>query len=154
MLWDGMTERMARGAYMADLLDKTAQPTLEEIGQVIQNPIFAQFCSEIKGTYKCKEKIEFSSCSWEMGWNIKFKKAGKTLCTIYPRKLFFAVLVVVGEREKELVESILPGCTVALQRIYRQTKVGNGQRWLMIEVEKQGDLYDDVLRLICIRSQC
>ena len=37
---------------MADLLDQTAQPTLEEIGQVIQNPIFAQFCSEIKGTYK------------------------------------------------------------------------------------------------------
>ncbi|NBI85814.1 hypothetical protein D3Z47_06165 [Lachnospiraceae bacterium] len=29
-----------------------------------------QFCSEIKETYKCSEKLEYSSCSWEKGWNI------------------------------------------------------------------------------------
>ena len=40
-----------------------------------------------------------SACSWEQGWNVKFKKAGKTLCTLYPRELFFTVMVVVGKRE-------------------------------------------------------
>ena len=58
---------------MIDLNDTTKRPTLEEIGQYINNPVFIQFCSEIKNTYACKETIEFSSCSWEKGWNVKFK---------------------------------------------------------------------------------
>lgn len=136
---------------MIDLHDKTYCPSLDEIGKCIQNPVFEQFCSEIMEKYKCNEKIEFSSCTWEMGWNIKFKKAGKTLCTIYPRETYFTVMVVVGKNEKETVESILSELTTGLQDIYNQTKEGNGQRWLMIDLEDKDDLYDDIMRLIEIR---
>ncbi|ENY8421311.1 DUF3788 family protein [Clostridioides difficile] len=31
----------------------------------------------------------FSSCSWEFGWNIKFKKPRKNLCTVYPKENYF-----------------------------------------------------------------
>ena len=41
--------------------------------------------------------------------------------------------------------------TAELREIYQQTREGNGQRWLMIDLEEQGELYDDVLRLIQIR---
>ncbi len=136
---------------MIDLQDKNNCPTLEEIGQYVGNPIFMQFCLEIKKTYQCSEKIEFSSCSWETGWNIKFKKAGKTLCTIYPREHYLTVMTVVGKKEKELVEAILPECTVELRELYRQTKEGNGQKWLMIDIEDQEGMYPDLLRLIQIR---
>ena len=85
---------------MIDLQDKGVCPALEEISEYVRNPVFMEFCSEIKDTYKCKEKIEYSSCSLERGWNIKFKKAGKTLCTVYPREGYFTVLVVVGAKEK------------------------------------------------------
>ena len=107
---------------MIDLLDKHNCPTLEEIAQYIQNPVFMQLCSEIQNTYQCSEQIEFSSCSLEKGWNIKFKKAGKTLCTIYPRELYFTVMIVIGKKEKEPVEAILPECTPALQELYTQTR--------------------------------
>lgn len=73
---------------MISLEEKTYCPTLEEIEEYVRNPVFGEFCEEIKRKYGCREKIEFSSCSWEKGWNIKFKKAGKTLCTIYPRMVF------------------------------------------------------------------
>lgn len=112
---------------MLDLQDKNYCPTLEEIGQYVRNPVFSQFCSEVKNIYQCREKIEFSSCSWEKGWNIKFKKAGKTLCTVYPRELYFTVLFVVGGKEKESVEAILPECAKELQDLYCQTQEGNGQ---------------------------
>nr|WP_303790008.1 DUF3788 family protein [Anaerotruncus colihominis] len=85
---------------MLNLQDKEHRPALEEIGQYVRTPVFMQFCSELKNRYKCIEKIEFSSCSWEAGWNVKFKKAGKTLCTLYPRELYFTVMIVVGEKEK------------------------------------------------------
>ena len=139
---------------MIDLQDKSTCPALEELGDYIKNPVFAEFCAEIRNTYKCNEKIEFSSCSWERGWNVKFKKAGKTLCTIYPREFYFTVMVVVGRKEKEYAEAILPECSLELQEIYHRTKEGNGQKWLMIDIEDQGSLYSDLLRFIQIRRNC
>lgn len=137
---------------MIDLQDKNNQPTIEAISEYIRNPVFMQFCLEIKNTYKCNERIEYSSCSWEKGWNIKFKKAGKNLCTIYPRECDFTVMVVIGAKEKASVEAILPECTAELSDIFNQTKEGNGQRWLMIDLEDKENLYNDVLCLIQIRS--
>ena len=136
---------------MIDLKDRNYCPTLEEIGAYIQNSVFQDFCSEIKETYKCSEKIEYS-CSMEPGWNVKFKKSGKSLCTIYPRESFFTAMVVIGRKEKESVEELLPACTSRLQEIYKETKEGNGQRWLMIDLEDKDSMYHDVLRLIKIRS--
>lgn len=136
---------------MVNLQSKEFCPTLNEIAEYVRNPFFSQFCTEIKEKYKITEKIEFSSCSWEKGWNIKFKKSGKTLCTVYPRELYFTVLFVVGQKEKEAVEALLPDCCAELQEIYRQTKEGNGQKWLMIDLEEDGDLCRDLLRLIEIR---
>ena len=136
---------------MIDIQDKNSCPTLEEIGDYIRNPLFAQFCSEIKSRYQCNEKIEYSACSMEKGWNVKFKKAGKALCTIYPREGYFTAMVVVAAKQKAAVEAVLPDCTAQLRNIYQQTQEGNGQRWLMIDLEDQAGLYDDVLRLIEIR---
>ena len=136
---------------MVDLMDKKYHPSLEEISEYIGCPMFLRFCSELKETYKCSEQIEFSSCSMERGWNIKFKKSGKSLCTIYPRESYFTVMVVVGRTEKAGVEAMLEECTPQLREIYHQTKEGNGQRWLMLDLEDCEAMYQDILRLIAIR---
>ena len=60
-------------------------------------------------------------------------------------------MIVVGIKEKALVESVLPECTAEISNIYHQTEEGNGQRWLMIDLVDKEDLYSDVLRLIRIR---
>ncbi len=138
---------------MVDIKDKEYCPTLEEIGEFIHNSVFLQFCAELSAEYNCREKIEFSSCSWEYGWNVKYKKAGKSLCTIYPRDSYFTVLVVIGERERAAVEAVLPECTPELRNIYEQTKPGNGQKWLMIDLEDKDKIYTDVFRLIEIRRK-
>ncbi len=137
---------------MIDLQDPTYTPTLDEIGVCIQNPLFGKFCAEIKEKYSCRETIDFSACSLEPGWNVKFRKSGKTLCTIYPRESYFTVMLVVGKKEKEPVEAILPECAARLRDIYARTREGNGQRWLMIDLEDQDELYRDVFRLVQIRD--
>ena len=48
---------------MIDLQDKGVCPAIEEIGEYVGNPVFMDFCTEIKDVYNCKEKIEYSSCS-------------------------------------------------------------------------------------------
>ncbi len=138
---------------MINLQDRSYCPALGEIEEYVGNPIFHQFCSEIKETYHLKEKIEFSSCSWEKGWNIKFKKSGKSLCVVYPREGYFTVLVVVGRKEKDSVDAVITECSAELQQIYGQTKEGNGQKWLMIDLEESGATYRDVMRLVEIRQR-
>ena len=86
---------------MIDLQDKRYCPSMEEIDEYVNNPAFSQFCSYMKEQYVCKEKIEFSSCSWMPGWNIKFKKSGKNLCTLYPNEGYFTALIVVGQKKRD-----------------------------------------------------
>lgn len=136
---------------MIDIQNKGYYPLLKEIEEFVNNPVFNQFCAEVKTKYKCNEKIEFSSCSWEYGWNVKFRKVGKSLCIIYPKEGYFTVLVVIGQKETPAIESILHKCTSELRDIYRQTKPGNGQKWLMIDLEDIGNTYTDVFRLLDIR---
>lgn len=50
---------------MLDRLDKNFCPKLEEIGEYVRNPLFMQFCTQIKELYHCEESIEYSSCSLE-----------------------------------------------------------------------------------------
>ena len=136
---------------MMDRLDQNHCPSLLEIGEYVGGPLFSQFCEEVMGRYQCAERIEFSACSMEKGWNVKFKKSGKALCTVYPREGYFTAMVVVGRKEKAAVEALLPSCAPALRELYRETREGNGQRWLMIDLEDEGPLYRDALRLIQLR---
>lgn len=41
---------------MIDLQDKNYCPTIKEISEYVRNPVFMEFCLEIKDTYKCNEK--------------------------------------------------------------------------------------------------
>ena len=69
-----------------------------------------------------------------------------------PRESYFTAMVVVGQKEKGPAEAALPSCTAALQELYARTREGNGQRWLMVELEDRDDLYRDVFRLMDIRT--
>lgn len=82
---------------------------------------------------------------------MKFRKAGKNLCTIYPKEGYFSVLIVIGQKEKEAVEAILQDCSAELRDIYNQTRTGNGQKWLMIDLEDKEKMYADIFRFIDIR---
>ena len=62
---------------MIDLQDKGVCPAIEEIGEYVGNPVFMDFCTEIKNVYNCKEKIEYSSCSWERAGTSNLKRPGK-----------------------------------------------------------------------------
>lgn len=138
---------------MLDLKDINYVPNIAEISDYIGNSLFDQFYQFMDSEYKSLCKIEYSKDVWARGWNIKFRKAGKGLCVIYPREHYFTVLVVVGNKEKEKVEKILPQLSNQIQKIYRKTKEGNGQRWLMIDLKSNNCIYQDTLKLIRIRRE-
>jgi hypothetical protein len=138
---------------LLDLKDLSYKPNIEEISAYIGIPLFDEFCKYMNNEYKPICKVEYSKDVWFPGWNIKLKKSGKSLCVIYPKEKYFQVLVVVGKKEKKQVEELLPHLSKEIQEIYRNTEEGNGQRWMMIELNSNNNVYKDTLKLIGIRRE-
>lgn len=40
---------------MTNLQDNSIRPTIEELAEYINNPLFLQFCSQIKALYACPD---------------------------------------------------------------------------------------------------
>ncbi|RGC88389.1 DUF3788 family protein [Thomasclavelia ramosa] len=138
---------------MINIKDINYAPNISEISGYIKNPIFDEFYQYMNDKYKAVCKIEYSKDVWARGWNVKLRKAGKSLCVIYPKEQYFTLLIVVGSKEKNKVEELLPQLSKEMQDIYQNTKEGNGQRWLMIDLHKDDCLYQDALNLIHIRRE-
>ncbi len=133
------------------LTDPVHLPQIEEIAQIVSRPLFNALYSQILARYNGKAELSFSKCSMGYGWNIKFKKGSKSLCTIYPHAGSFSLMIVIGRKQKEAAQSLLPSLHPVLGRIYDQTSCSNDQRWLWIDLEDQDELTDDLMKLIDLR---
>jgi hypothetical protein len=130
---------------------KTAQPTLEQFDAYIFSPLWRELCTTLENSYGTQPRIEHSVCSGAPGWNLKYRKGGRALCTLYPHKGFFTALVSIGTAEAAEAEYMLPTCSEAVRTLYgQQTASVSGGRWLMIDVTDAAILAD-VLRLISLR---
>jgi hypothetical protein len=137
-----------------EIYDQGKMPSQNDIREFIgpSKQLWDELIDYIEKTYHTKPLISYSSCSAQPGWNIKYKKAGKSLCTLYPMDGYFIALVVVGNKEEDEVKiGMETGLyTAYLKELYEKTvnmKIG---RWLMIEVKDQRVL-KDIKRLIDIR---
>lgn len=127
-------------------------PTWKQVADYINSSLWTEFNNQIQTAYQIEPNMAYSSCSMQPGWNIKYKKSGKALCTLYPMSGYFIALVVIGEQEMAEVECLMPFCSNYVQDLFQSTKTGNGQKWLMIEVRNQ-EILEDVLKLISLRKR-
>lgn len=133
-----------------DIANRDIQPDKNQLIDLVGSPLFEELLNHIEEEYKVLPEYSYSGCSLQPGWNVKYKKSGKALCTIYPLEGEFIVLIVVGQKEKDEVEFKLGSFSNYTKNLYENTKEGMGQRWLMIEVKDEATL-QDVKELIAIR---
>lgn len=133
-----------------DKTNGTLKPSLATISTYVKSPLFDSLCKHVETEYQSRPVLEYSRCSLQYGWNVKYKKAGRTLCTLYPMEGYYIALIIIGDREQTETESRLPFFTEYLQKLYHETKPGMGQRWLMISVTDEAVL-EDVKKCIAIR---
>jgi AraC family transcriptional regulator len=126
------------------------KPSMAQLCDYVNNPLLEDLCSHMEAEYQSKPMLEYSRCSMQFGWNVKYKKAGRTLCALYPMEGYYIALVVIGDRERFETESMLPFFTTYTQQLWLETKTGMGQKWLMIHVTDHMIL-EDVKQLIAIR---
>ena len=134
---------------MWDKMNAFEQPGRREIDLYVGSPLWNELCDFIEQSYQIKPIFEFSKCC-VTGWNVKYRKAGRALTTLYPMKGYLIALVVIGERERQEIELLLPTMSSYLQTLYRETKTGMGQKWLMVEV-RDWQVLADIKKCLAVR---
>ena len=136
----------------AELYNSDNQPGSEEIAEYIASPLWADLNSFLQENYGVEPVYSYSICSGQPGWNVKYKKAGRALCTLYPMSGFFIALVVIGAKEEMEAELVLPDCDESIRCMYDNAVALMGGRWLMIHVTSE-KILEDVKRLIQLRRK-
>lgn len=134
----------------SELYDQSNQPTMDDINNFINRELWNELCSFLESRYAVAPKLEYSKCSMQKGWNVKYKKSSKSICTLYPMEGYFIVLIVIGQKEQTEAELIIPSCSSYTRQLFSKTPFSLGGKWLMIEVTQRAVL-EDVLKLIQVR---
>ncbi|MCD2493630.1 DUF3788 domain-containing protein [Lacrimispora sp. NSJ-141] len=129
-----------------------SRPDMDQITGYIQTPLWKELCVYLEDVYGVSPRIEYSRCSGKPGWNVKYKKSGKALCTLYPEEGFFTCMISIGRKEAPEAELLLTACTSYVKDLYAAANPFNGSRWLMIEV-KDVQTLSDVQTLIGTRCK-
>jgi len=126
------------------------RPAPEEISAFIGNDLWREMNDFLQRTYGVEPQMAYSGCSAQPGWNVKYKKGGKSLCTLYPMEGGFIALVVIGAREEAEAGLLMPLCSGYTQELFRQTPFSAGGRWLMMNVTGK-EVLEDAKNLIKLR---
>jgi len=128
------------------------QPGADEIAEYIHSPLWDEMNRFLRENYEVRPSYSYSGCSAQPGWNVKYQKGGRSLCTLYPMDGFFIALVVIGAKEQAEAELVMPLCDGYTQKLFSNTAFSAGGRWLMVDVTSEAIL-EDVKRLIRIRRK-
>ncbi|MDU5080466.1 DUF3788 domain-containing protein [uncultured Tissierella sp.] len=126
------------------------QPSLDEINRYVNTQLWQRLNLFLQSIYHINPKLYYSQCSMQPGWNVKYRKYGKSLCTLYPMSGFYIALIVISNKESLETQLMLPSYAKYTQNLYQNTTSSHGSRWLMIKVTEPKVL-DDVISLIQIR---
>lgn len=127
-------------------------PTMEQIAAFAASPLWDELCGHLHTCYDVTPSVAYSVCAGAPGWNVKYRKSGRALCTLYPDDGFFTCLVTIGRREAPEAELLLPFLSEEVSALYQNAKPLNGARWLMIPVTSS-KMLEDAKRLIALRVQ-
>lgn len=135
------------------LYGKDHMPTVDEAGE-FSGPLLGEtFLAFMRQNCPVVPKMEYSACAMQTGWNIKFKKSGKNVCTVYPMDGYFICMILTGGDSMMELEARLEEFTPYMREKFRDTKVFRGSRWLFLEIRDGGTERDlEELVLLKLRS--
>ena len=85
-------------------------------------------------------------------YEYKFRKSGKTLCTLYVREEELVVLIIFGKVERERFEEERMDFSLQMQAIYDEARTYHDGKWMYIKV-KQACMIPDITKMLGIKKR-
>lgn len=76
-------------------------PGRQALDDYVASPYWVQLCDAIETTFGVAPLIEYSLCSMAPGFNLKYRKGSRALCTLYPDKGRFHCMVSIGRKQED-----------------------------------------------------
>ena len=94
---------------------------------------------------------------WDKGFGewaveLKYRRGGKTLCTLYAKQNAANLLIIFGKDERTKFEAIKDSFSQPLQTIYEETTTYHDGKWLWIPLDEQL-VKDDVAAMLKIKRR-
>ena len=120
--------------------DKNHPPTqddvLAELGS--QQPLWERLSQFIAKSYQIPGDFTFGGKNY--GWNIWYRKGGRTLASLYPQHESFVIQIVLGKAEVEKALGLSLGDHVG--KMLRETPQLHDGCWLFIPIQSEKDVED------------
>ncbi len=144
---------MSTGQDFRRMSDKAHEPTEEEILDFIGEPAkeaWVELRRLIEDHYDLISDTVFYGAKY--GWTVRYRKGGKTLCSLFPEKGAFTVLIVLGCKESEIAASLREELGPTVQKLIGDTQQLHDGRWLWIRLLTTSDV-DDVMKLLQVKRK-
>jgi hypothetical protein len=122
------------------LLNKEKRPSKEEILKTIgaKSSLWLEIHKFVENNYDFSPELVYFTKKY--GWTIRYRKSGKTLVYFFPEDNAFSVLLVLGSKESEKVDSIKNRLEARITSVFENTEQLRDGRWLWIRVLTKSDV--------------
>lgn len=134
------------------ILDGTHSPDEREIVDFIGEPAngaWVRLRRYLKENYDIAPEMIFGK---KHGWDLRYRKSGKTLITLTPEKGAVRILIVLGRKESEKALSMQNELTSQMHEFIKNTKQLHDGRWLWIRLFHSSGA-EDVEKLLLIKRK-
>ena len=133
------------------ILDERHEPGEDEIIAVIGD---AELWLELKQYLDSRydffpEKVFYGK---KYGWTVRYRKSGKTLCSLFPETGAFTALVVLGKKEGAKASKILDELSPSTRKLIGSAGQLHDGKWLWIRVLEPSHV-DDVKLLLATKRK-
>jgi len=136
---------------VGSLLDKAQQPTPQDIQKTLGAawPLWEQITRFLTEAYP-EIPPELSYGGKKYGWNLWYRKSGKSLLSLYPQEGYVVAQIVLGNAQVAQALALELGETVGT--LLRETPQFHDGRWLFIPVRTAQDA-EDVKQLLQVKRR-
>jgi hypothetical protein len=134
------------------MTDGTHTPVEKEITDFIGEPAkeaWAKLRRFLKENYDIAPEMMFDK---KHGWDVRYRKSGKTLITLTPEKEAVRILIVLGREESAKALSMQKELSPKMYKLIENTKQLHDGRWLWLRLFKPEDV-NDIEKLLPIKRK-
>lgn len=133
------------------MLDKI--PNTEELAALVGSPLYdvwQKICTMIDEKYDM-------DCIWNKGgktwtYEYKYRRGGKTLCSLYVRENCIGFMIIFGKTEREKFEETRENYSESVQKIYDEAKTYHDGKWIMFE-PVDTTMFSDFEKMLAIKRK-
>lgn len=119
------------------------------IGQSLYD-VWQELCAAIDEKYDMDRIWSSGGKAWT--YEYKYRRGGKTLCSLYARENRMGFMVILGKDERAKFEAERNNYSELVQKIYDETKTYHDGKWLMFE-PIDTSLFGDFVQILAIKRK-